>query len=53
LRDRRYEVRFTLEPGAFVLYDNHRMLHARAGFRGARWMGGVYFNGGPCHGRDA
>jgi gamma-butyrobetaine dioxygenase/trimethyllysine dioxygenase len=44
VRDPRHQLRFTLEPGDFVLYDNHRMLHGRTGFRGARWMRGVYFD---------
>jgi alpha-ketoglutarate-dependent taurine dioxygenase len=44
VRDPRHQVRFTLEPGDFVLYDNHRMLHARTGFRGGRWVRGVYFD---------
>jgi gamma-butyrobetaine dioxygenase/trimethyllysine dioxygenase len=43
LRDPRHQARFTLEPGDFLFYDNHRMLHARTGFRGARWVRGVYF----------
>lgn len=46
VRDPRNHVRFTLEPGDFLLYDNHRMLHARTGFRGARWVRGVYFDRG-------
>lgn len=37
-------VRFRLEAGDFLLYDNHRMLHARTGFEGARWVRGVYFD---------
>jgi alpha-ketoglutarate-dependent taurine dioxygenase len=44
VRDPRHQVRFTLEPGDFLLYDNHRMLHARTGFRGGRWVRGVYFD---------
>jgi Taurine catabolism dioxygenase TauD, TfdA family len=44
VRDPRNQVRFTLDPGDFVLYDNHRMLHGRTGFRGARWVRGVYFD---------
>jgi gamma-butyrobetaine dioxygenase/trimethyllysine dioxygenase len=44
VRDPRNQVRFALDPGDFVLYDNHRMLHARTGFRGARWVRGVYFD---------
>jgi gamma-butyrobetaine dioxygenase/trimethyllysine dioxygenase len=44
LRDPRYSVRFALDPGDLVLYDNHRMLHARTAFRGSRWVRGVYFD---------
>jgi gamma-butyrobetaine dioxygenase len=44
VRDPRNQARFTLDPGDFVLYDNHRMLHGRTGFRGARWVRGVYFD---------
>jgi gamma-butyrobetaine dioxygenase len=36
--------RFLLGPGDLVLYDNQRMLHGRAGFRGGRWVRGVYFD---------
>ncbi len=39
-----HAVRFRLETGDFLLYDNHRMLHARTGFEGARWLRGVYFD---------
>jgi alpha-ketoglutarate-dependent taurine dioxygenase len=42
--DPRHQYRFRLEAGDFVLYDNFRMLHARTGFVGARWVRGVYFN---------
>jgi gamma-butyrobetaine dioxygenase/trimethyllysine dioxygenase len=38
------QYRFALAPGDFLLYDNWRMLHARTGFRGARWVRGVYFD---------
>ncbi len=38
------QLRFTLGPGEFVLYDNHRMLHARTAFEGHRWLRGVYFD---------
>lgn len=41
---RQYRLRFKLEAGEALLYDNHRMLHGRTGFRGARWVRGVYFN---------
>lgn len=44
VRDPRNQYRFLLQPGDFLLYDNHRMLHARTSFRGARWMRGVYFD---------
>ena len=44
VRDRRHQYRFTLEPGDFVIYDNHRMLHARTAFSGPRWLRGVYFD---------
>ncbi len=44
VRDRRYQVRFTLGPGDFLVYDNHRMLHARTGFSGSRWLRGIYFD---------
>jgi len=39
-----HAVRFRLGAGDFLLYDNHRMLHARTGFEGARWVRGVYFD---------
>lgn len=44
VRDPRHHLRFTLGAGDFVLYDNHRMLHARTAFRGERWLRGVYFD---------
>lgn len=44
VRSPQNQVRFLLEPGDFLLYDNHRMLHARTSFRGPRWMRGVYFD---------
>jgi gamma-butyrobetaine dioxygenase/trimethyllysine dioxygenase len=44
LRDPRHQVRFRLEAGDALLYDNFRMLHARTGFQGARWVRGVYFD---------
>lgn len=44
IREPQHQVRFLLSPGDFVVYDNHRMLHARTGFRGARWLRGIYFN---------
>ncbi len=39
-----HQWRFLLEPGDFVLYDNHVALHARTGFEGPRWVRGVYFD---------
>jgi alpha-ketoglutarate-dependent taurine dioxygenase len=44
VRDPRHQLRFRLEAGDVVLYDNHRMLHARTGFTGPRWLRGVYFD---------
>jgi len=44
VRDPRFQYRLRLEAGDFVLYDNHRMLHARTAFTGARWLRGVYFD---------
>jgi gamma-butyrobetaine dioxygenase len=43
-RDARHQYRFLLRAGDFLLYDNYRMLHARTGFTGPRWLRGVYFN---------
>lgn len=42
--DPRYHYRFRLESGDFLIYDNHRMLHARTSFEGPRWLRGVYFD---------
>lgn len=47
VRDPRYHYTFTLAPGDALLYDNHRVLHGRGGFRGARWVRGVYFDNRP------
>ena len=44
VRDRRHHYRFQLAPGDALLYDNHRVLHGRTGFRGPRWVRGVYFD---------
>ncbi len=44
IRDPRYHYHARLEPGDWLLYDNHRMLHARTGFEGARWVRGIYFD---------
>ncbi len=44
LRDPQHHVRVLLAPGDWLLYDNHRTLHARTGFTGARWLRGVYFD---------
>ncbi len=44
LRDPRHHVRVTLEPGDWLIYDNHRTLHGRTGFTGARWVRGIYFD---------
>ena len=42
--DPRHHFHVRLGAGDFVLYDNFRMMHARTGFTGARWMRGVYFD---------
>lgn len=44
VRNPAHQLRFALAPGDFLLYDNHRMLHARTGFTGARWLRGIYFD---------
>jgi gamma-butyrobetaine dioxygenase/trimethyllysine dioxygenase len=44
VRDPQNQLRFLLRPGDYLLYDNHRMLHARTAFRGARWVRGIYFD---------
>jgi gamma-butyrobetaine dioxygenase/trimethyllysine dioxygenase len=44
VRDPRHQRRFTIAPGDLLLYDNHRVLHARTAFRGPRWLRGVYFD---------
>lgn len=47
VRDPRHHYAIALDPGDWLLYDNHRMLHARTSFRGARWVRGVYFDEAP------
>lgn len=44
VRNPKNQLRLTLRPGDFLIYDNYRMLHARTGFRGPRWVRGVYFD---------
>jgi gamma-butyrobetaine dioxygenase len=44
VRDPRHQYRFSLRAGDFLVYDNHRMLHARTGFTGRRWVRGIYFD---------
>ena len=44
LQDQKFQFRFLLEPGDFVLYSNLTMVHARESFSGARWVRGVYFD---------
>lgn len=39
-----HQYQVALEEGDFIMYNNHRMLHARNGFDGARWMRGIYFD---------
>ncbi len=47
VRDPSNQLRFRLGPGDFLIYDNHRMLHARTAFRGARWVRGIYLDRAP------
>jgi gamma-butyrobetaine dioxygenase/trimethyllysine dioxygenase len=42
--DPRHQIRVALAAGDLLLYDNHRMLHARTSFEGPRWMRGIYFD---------
>ena len=42
VRDPVNQVRTRLGAGDFVIYDNHRMLHARTSFVGSRWLRGIY-----------
>ncbi len=49
VRDPRHQYRFSLRAGDFLVYDNHRMLHARTALTGAhsaggRWVRGIYFD---------
>jgi gamma-butyrobetaine dioxygenase/trimethyllysine dioxygenase len=44
VRNPKNQLRLTVRPGDFLIYDNYRMLHARTGFRGPRWVRGVYFD---------
>lgn len=46
VRNPAHQYRLKLAPGDFLLYDNHRMLHARTAFQGSRWLRGVYFDRG-------
>lgn len=41
---RTHAYRFRLEPGDYLLYDNHRVLHGRTAFAGPRWVRGIYFD---------
>jgi trimethyllysine dioxygenase len=42
--DRRLQYRRRLEPGALVLFDNWRLLHARDAYQGYRRLAGAYLN---------
>jgi gamma-butyrobetaine dioxygenase/trimethyllysine dioxygenase len=44
LRDPKYHVQALLQPGDWLIYDNHRCLHARTSFSGSRWLRGIYFD---------
>ena len=41
-----FQVRFRLNPGALLILDNTRVLHARSSFSsgGSRWLQGCYAN---------
>jgi len=39
-----HQYQVSLEEGDFLFYNNRRMLHARNGFSGPRWMRGIYFD---------
>ena len=46
-----FEIRFRLDPGELVMFDNRRLLHGRTGFEpaeGLRHLQGCYIDGdGP------
>ena len=45
LRQQRFAMRFTYQPGDLMIFDNRRLLHARdafAGGQGHRWLQGCY-----------
>ena len=44
MRENKYQYRFRLEPGRAVIFDNHRVLHARTSFTMKRRMCGGYIN---------
>lgn len=44
MRENQYQYRFRLEPGRAVIFDNHRVLHARTSFTNRRRMCGGYVN---------
>ena len=43
-RDESLMYRFQLEPGKLLLFNNHRLLHARTSFTGVRKLCGCYVN---------
>ena len=44
MRDIENQYRFLLKPGRAVIFDNHRVLHARMSFTGNRRLCGGYVN---------
>ncbi len=42
--DRRFQWRYTLQPGDMLVFDNWRVLHGRGPFCGRRKMAGSYIN---------
>ena len=43
-RDESLQYRFQLEPGKLLIFDNHRLMHARTAFTGRRELCGCYIN---------
>jgi gamma-butyrobetaine dioxygenase len=49
LRDRRLELRVKLRARDMVVFDNHRILHGRTAFKGARHLQGCYIGRDGLH----
>jgi len=44
VRNPDHQYKFLLKSGDILIYDNHRMLHARNEFKGSRWLRGIYLH---------